>query len=150
MQLESMHELSIAQSVIDTIVSEAEKNSAKKVVTIEISIGELMQLDKDAFVTSLSYLLSGSLLGAAHLEVKIEKAAFTCRKCSRSWGMDETRKQLQQVENGLLIKEPDGMEVPLHFIPQLYSTFVHCPDCGSSNILLKDSESVRIAKLVVE
>ena len=78
--------------------------------------------------------------------MKIENAVFVCKKCSRSWGMDETRKQLQQVEKGLLIKEPDGMEIPLHFLPQLYSTFVHCPDCGSSNILLKDSESVRICE----
>jgi hydrogenase nickel incorporation protein HypA/HybF len=145
-----MHELTIAQNVIESVLSEVEKNGAKKVLVIEISIGELMQFDKDAFIYSLSILLNGPVLGSAKLEVKIENALFVCKKCSRSWGMDETRKQLQQVEKGLLIQEPDGMEIPLHFLPQLYSTFVHCPNCGSSNILLKDSESVRIAKLIVE
>ena len=145
-----MHELSIAQNVIDSVLSEAKKNDAKKVLVIEVSIGELMQLDKDAFVYSLSLLRSGPMLGAAKLEVKIEKATFSCRKCSRSWSMDETRKQLQEVEKGLLVRELDGTELPLHFLPQLYPAFVHCPDCGSSDILLKDGQSVQITKLVVE
>jgi hypothetical protein len=81
--LETMHELSIAQNVIDTVLSETKKNSATRVLVIEVSLGELMQLDKDAFVYSLSLLLSGPMLSAAKLEVKIDKASFSCRKCSR-------------------------------------------------------------------
>jgi hydrogenase nickel incorporation protein HypA/HybF len=64
--------------------------------------------------------------------------------------MDEAQKQLREVEKGLLIKEPDGKELPLHFLPQLYPAFVRCPDCGSSDIFLKDGQSVQITKLVVE
>jgi hydrogenase nickel insertion protein HypA len=145
-----MHELSIAQNVVDTVLLEVKKNSATKVLVVEISIGELMQLDKDAFVCSLTALLNGPMLGVAKLEVKIEKATFSCRKCSRSWDMDETRKQLEEVEKGLLIRESDGAELPLHFLPQLYSAFIHCPNCGSSDIHLKDGQSVRITKLVLE
>jgi hydrogenase nickel insertion protein HypA len=149
-KLKAMHELSIAQNVIDSVLSEATKNRAKKVLVIEVSIGELMQLDKDAFVYSFSLLRSGPMLRAAKLELKIEKASFSCRKCSRSWSMDETRKQLRKVEKGLLIRELDGTELPLHFLPQLYSAFIHCPECGSSDILLKGGESIQITKLVVE
>lgn len=145
-----MHELSIAQDVIDSVLSEAKKNNAKKVLVIEISIGELMQLDKDAFANSFSVLGSGTTLADARLEMAVEKAVFLCRKCSRSWSMDETQKQLQEVEKGLLIKESDGTELPLHFLPQLYPAFVHCPDCGSSDILLKGGESIQIKKLVLE
>jgi hydrogenase nickel incorporation protein HypA/HybF len=64
--------------------------------------------------------------------------------------MDEAQKQLQEVEKGLLIRESDGTEFPLHFLPQLYPAFVHCPACGSSDILLKAGQSVQITKLVVE
>jgi hydrogenase nickel incorporation protein HypA/HybF len=145
-----LHELSIAQNVIDAVLSEAKKNSASKVLVVEVSVGELMQLDKDAFVYSLTLLLSGPILGAAKLEVMVSKATFSCRKCSRSWNMDEAQKQLQKVEKGLLIKELDGAELPLHFLPQLYPVFVHCPDCGSSDIFLKDGQSVQITRLVVE
>lgn len=77
-----MHELSIAQSLIDSVLSEAKKNSAKKVLAREVSIGELMQVDRDAFVNWLSSLLSGPVLGPAQLGVKIEKAVFLCKKCS--------------------------------------------------------------------
>jgi len=145
-----MHELSIAQNVIDSVLSEADKNGAAKVLVMEISIGELMQLDKDALATSLSALLKGPVLDGARLEVKIENAVFVCRKCSRLWGMEETKKQLQDVEKGLLIRELNGTELPLHFLPQLYQVFVHCPDCGSSDVLLKDGESIRLTKLVLE
>jgi hydrogenase nickel incorporation protein HypA/HybF len=145
-----MHEFSIAQSLVESVISEAKKNNAKKVLVIEIWIAELMQLDKDIFVNLVSSLLTGPVLSSAHLEVKTEKAAFTCRKCGRSWGMDEAKKQLQEIEKGLLIKEPDGVDPPLHFLPQLYPAFIHCPDCGSSDILLQDSGSVQITRLVLE
>jgi hydrogenase nickel incorporation protein HypA/HybF len=90
------------------------------------------------------------MLGSAKLEVKIDKASFSCRKCSRAWSMDEAQKQLKKVEKELLIKESDGAELPLHFLPQLYPVFVHCPNCGSSDIFLKEGQSVQITKLVVE
>ena len=62
-----MHELTIAQNVIDSVLSEVEKNGAKKVLVIEISIGELMQFDKDAFIYSLSILLNGPVLGVCKI-----------------------------------------------------------------------------------
>ncbi|MBU4341973.1 MAG: hydrogenase maturation nickel metallochaperone HypA, partial [Candidatus Altiarchaeota archaeon] len=36
-----MHELSFAQSVLDSILEEAEKNSAKRVKSVEIEMGDL-------------------------------------------------------------------------------------------------------------
>jgi hydrogenase nickel incorporation protein HypA/HybF len=149
-EVDALHELSIAQNVIDSVLSEVEKNSAKKVLLIEISIGELMQLDKDAFLSCLSSFLGGPVLGASRLEVKTESAAFECRKCSLRWGMEETKRQLDKVDRGLRIQESEGAELPLHFLPQLYPAFVHCPGCGSSDILLKDGQSVQITKLVLE
>jgi hydrogenase nickel incorporation protein HypA/HybF len=145
-----MHEFSIAQSLVESVLSEARKNNAKKVLVIDISIAELMQLDKDIFLDLVSSFLTGPVLGSARLEVKTEKAVFSCRKCGRSWDMSEAKKQLQEIEKGLLIKESDGADPPLHFLPQLYPAFIHCPDCGSSNILLQDSGSVQITRLVLE
>jgi hydrogenase nickel incorporation protein HypA/HybF len=145
-----MHEFSIAQSLVESVLSEVKKNNAKKVLVIEISIAELMQLDKDIFIELVSSFLTGPVLGSARLKVKTEKAVFSCRKCGRSWDMDEAKKQLQEIEDGLLIKESDGNDPPLHFLPQLYPAFIHCPDCGSSDILLQDSGSVQITRLVLE
>ena len=142
--------MSLAHSVASSILSEADKHEAKKVLKIQLAIGELMQLDKGILVDSFKSLLEGPVLGGAELEVLDDRAAFTCQKCSAKWGMEETRKQLKSVAPDLLIDEPDSKELPLHFLPELYPAFVHCPECGSSDIFLTDGGVIKITRLVLE
>ena len=142
--------MSLAQSVVASIMSEASKHGAKKVLKIQLAVGELMQLDKGILVESFRSLLEGPTLGGAELEVDDDRAAFTCQKCSAKWGMDEAKRQLQDVAPELLIAEPDSKELPLHFLPELYPAFVHCPQCGSSDIFLSDGGVIKITRLVLE
>jgi hydrogenase nickel incorporation protein HypA/HybF len=145
-----LHEMSLAHSVIASILSEADKHKAKKVIKIRLAVGELMQLDKGILVESFKSLLEGPVLGGAELEVIDDRAAFTCQKCSAKWGMDEAKKQLKSVAPELLISEPDSKELPLHFLPELYPAFIHCPSCGSSDIFLSDGGVIKITRLVLE
>ncbi len=142
--------MSLAQSVIASVTSEAEKHEAKKVVKISIAVGELMQLDKGILVDSFQSLLDGPMLSGAEVEVTDDRAAFTCQKCSAKWGMDVARQQLKAVGADLLISEPDSQELPLHFLPELYPAFIHCPSCGSSDIFLSDGGAIKITRLVLE
>lgn len=145
-----MHEMSLAQSVIASVLSEADKHEAKKVLKIHLAIGELMQLDKPILVESFKSLLEGPVLGGAELEVTDDKAAFTCQKCSAKWGIEEAKKQLKGVAAELMISEPESKELPLHFLPELYPAFIHCPKCGSSDIFLSDGGVIKITRLVLE
>jgi hydrogenase nickel incorporation protein HypA/HybF len=142
--------MSLAHSVVASVLSEADKHGAKKVLKIQLAIGELMQLDKAILVESFRSLLEGPILGGAELEVMDDKAVFTCQKCSAKWGMDETKEQLKSVAAELMISEPDSKELPLHFLPELYPAFVHCPQCGSSDIFLSDGGVIKITRLVLE
>jgi hydrogenase nickel incorporation protein HypA/HybF len=142
--------MSLAQSVVASVLSESEKHGAKKVVKISLAVGELMQLDKVILVESFRSLLAGPVLAGAELEVTDDRAAFTCQKCSAKWGMDEAKEQLKAVGADLLISEPDTKELPLHFLPELYPAFVHCPSCGSSDIFLSDGGAIKITRLVLE
>ena len=145
-----MHEMSLAQSVVASILSESDKHQAKKVLKIQLAIGELMQLDKGILVDSFRSLLEGPVLQGAELEVVDDRAVFTCQKCSAKWGMEEAKKQLRDVAPELLISEPDSKELPLHFLPELYPAFVHCPECGSSDIFLSDGGVIKVTRLVLE
>jgi|YelNatPaOPRAMG01_1025707.scaffolds.fasta_scaffold173886_1 hydrogenase nickel incorporation protein HypA/HybF len=144
-----MHELSLAQSLVGSVIEEVKKHGAKRAIEIDVSIGELMQLDRDIFVEALGSIMTDPALKGAKLEVNVEKAVFSCGKCGSKWGMDEASKQLADIEDDLLVLEPDSKELPLHFLPELYPAFVRCPKCGSSDILLSQGGTVKLKKLVL-
>ncbi len=145
-----MHELGIAQSIVDSLLAEADKANAEKVASVEIEVGELMQLDVKALEAALRLLMRGPRLEDARVVVRVTEASFTCRRCGKEWGMDETRKQLLTVPDDLRIREPDSVELPMHFLPYLYPSFVRCPGCGSSDSTATRGEDIRIARVVLD
>ncbi len=144
-----MHELSIAQTIVDSVVSEADKRQAEKVAQIDVDVGELMQLDRRALAGALKLLLDGSRLKGARVRLHVESAAFDCRRCGRRWGMAQARKQLAEIPDALRIREPDSKEVPLHFLPHLYSAFLRCPHCGSSDIFARRGREIRLRSVTL-
>jgi hydrogenase nickel incorporation protein HypA/HybF len=145
-----MHELSVAQSIVDYALTEVEKRNATKVGEISVEVGELMQVDTKVLLDALRMLMSGPKLEGCKVRIQVAAASFSCRRCSSEWGMDEARSQLGAVSHDLLVKEPDSDELPLHFLPYLYPAFIHCPKCGSSDVAVTEGEDVQIRKLVVE
>ena len=145
-----MHELSIAQSIVDYTESEIEKNEARTATEVDVEVGELMQVDVAALGDILGSLMRGPRLEGCKVKVRVAQAKFRCQKCGNDWSMEEVRKQLAGTTDSLLVREPDSKELPLHFLPSLYSSFVHCPKCGSVDILAEAGENIRIRKLVME
>jgi Zn finger protein HypA/HybF involved in hydrogenase expression len=146
-----MHEMSIANSIIDAVLSEVEKKKANRVKEINIDVGELMQVDTQLLSETIRMLIAGSKLEGARVIVHVNAATFSCRKCGTLWSMREAKKELSQVPDHLWIREPDSKELPLHFMPYLYNTFIHCPKCGSSDVATSDSaEDILLRRLVME
>lgn len=146
-----MHELSIAQSIMDTVLLEAEKNNAHKVKEINIDIGELMQLDIQALKDALNALAKGSKLDGVQVFTHTKEAAFSCRRCGATWNLNAAKDELEKIPDNLRVSEPDSKELPLHFLPYIYSSFLHCPKCGSSEADASEgSEDITLRKLVME
>ena len=145
-----MHELGIAQSIVEYAVSEAKARKATKVSEIQVEVGQLALIEKPLLSNALRMLRAGPLMEGCRFRVRERKASFTCRKCSASWPMKEAMKQLEKVPQDLLVREPDSKEVPLHFLPSLYPAFVRCPKCGSADIEVIAGEDVRIMRVVFE
>lgn len=145
-----MHELSVAQNIADAIASEAMKNGASAVREVDIELGELMQLDREALEMMLKVTMSGPMFKGTVLRLSVAEASFSCRRCGGRWGMDEVKKQLASVSPDLLVREPDSNELPLHFLPYLYPAFVRCPLCGSSDTSADRGEEIDLKRLVLE
>ncbi len=146
-----MHELSIAQSIVDAVNLEADKHKAKQVKEINIEVGELMQLDTNALSESLELLINNdSRLKKSEVFVHVQSALFYCNKCGSEWDMKVVREQLKQVSDSLLVREPDSKELPLHFLPSLLPSFVHCPKCGSADSAAVAGDNIKLRKLVME
>jgi len=145
-----LHELSLAQNIVDTVMSEVERRDAKRVREISLDVGQLMQLDRKALTFALRLLMVGPKLKDTRVRVHLVKATFSCQKCMFEWGMTEAQKQLAMVPDILKIREPDSKELPLHFLPYLYPAFIHCPRCGSSDIISKEGTEIQLRKVIME
>jgi hydrogenase nickel incorporation protein HypA/HybF len=145
-----LHELSIAQNIVDSILTEANDSSGKRVSMLDVEIGELMQLDRNALSYAIKLLMTGPLLSGARVRVHVKKVSFVCKKCGKKWGMAEAQKQLSSVPDSLRISEPDSKELPLHFLPYLYPAFIKCPECGSADITAIGGHEIRLKELTFE
>lgn len=145
-----MHELSLAQNIVDSVLSEAGTKGAKRVLELGIEVGELMQIDRKALRFGLKLLMTGPVLEGARIHVRLKSASFSCRRCNSEWGMAEAKRQLAGVAFDLLVREPDSIELPLHFFPYLYPAFIRCPNCGSSDISVSEGKEIELTKLIME
>lgn len=145
-----MHELGIAQSIVSAALEEADKAGAEKVLSVEVKVGELMQVDVDVLKEAIELLMKGPKLEGARVKIDTVAAAFSCNRCSREWDMDQARKQLAAVPDALRVREPDSVELPLHFLPSLYPAFVRCPVCGSSDVSITAGEDIWLRNVVLE
>ena len=145
-----MHEFGMAQSIVEYTLSEAERKKAARVTEIHVDVGELTMIDRRVLSHALRLLLTGPKLEGCKVIVRKKEVKFVCRKCGAPWSMKEAMTQLQEVPEELLVREPDSREVPLHFLPSLYPAFVHCPKCGSADLIVKEGEDISIRRMVIE
>jgi hydrogenase nickel incorporation protein HypA/HybF len=93
-----MHELSLAQEVVDLVSREAEKNKIISVSEILIEIGDLSGIEADAFETALDLITKATILEnalkqiiripgngrctACDIEFEMENILSTCPECN--------------------------------------------------------------------
>jgi hydrogenase nickel incorporation protein HypA/HybF len=76
-----MHELSIAQSIIEIVDEEARKHGATQVKKIKLKIGEFSGVVREALEFSFDVVKSGTVAEKAELEIEIVKFKALCNGC---------------------------------------------------------------------
>jgi hydrogenase nickel incorporation protein HypA/HybF len=73
-----MHELSIAEAIVDVAVRHA---AGRRVTRVEVSVGALRQVVPDALEFAFGLVAQGTALDGAELQITHVPAAGRCRAC---------------------------------------------------------------------
>lgn len=80
-----MHELSIMSNILDIVVDHAGKNKAKKVVKINLTVGELSDLIPDWMQTYFNFVSKDTIAEQAVLNIERIPATLQCRNCGHRY-----------------------------------------------------------------
>lgn len=81
---EEMHEMAIAQSVLEVAFAEAEKHSSPAVRKIKLRIGEMSGVVGDAVEFAFDVLRKDTPAAGAELEIETVGLAAECASCGES------------------------------------------------------------------
>jgi hydrogenase nickel incorporation protein HypA/HybF len=80
-----MHEMGIAQSVIDMATREAGLKNARAVLRVSLAIGELSGVDTESLTFCFECLKKDTLLENAALEINYKRRRHLCPSCAREF-----------------------------------------------------------------
>jgi hydrogenase nickel incorporation protein HypA/HybF len=84
-----MHELAITQAVIGLVSEHAEKAEARKVVRINLVVGELTGFVGDFVQFYFDHMTKGTIMENAELTFKTIPTTGRCRDCSKEFEVKE-------------------------------------------------------------
>jgi len=133
-----MHEWALAESILTAALEAAEKEKIKKITEIDISLGELQQIEKDIFQFALDQIIDEykDKLENVKIKIKTEKSTLKCRNCQNTWDFDSMKNKLNEDESEAI-----------HFVPEVAFVHMRCPKCGSPDFQIDKGRGVSITKL---
>jgi hydrogenase nickel insertion protein HypA len=81
-----MHELSIAQDLITTVLGVAEQNDAKQVTRAIVEIGALSGVEPDALTLAWEVVRQGTIAKDSPLEIEHKPLVARCPRCNWQGG----------------------------------------------------------------
>lgn len=78
-----MHELSIAQMLVEQVLNIAQKEGATRILEIEVSIGPLSGIVKECLVFCFPEATRGTLLENTRLSIQEEPLQIYCKDCQK-------------------------------------------------------------------
>jgi hydrogenase nickel incorporation protein HypA/HybF len=122
-----LHEVSISHAIADAVLKESAKQEAKKILRVELEIGQLSLLNPDQVEFWLKLAFEKTPASEAELEIEVVKPEVLCSAC----GYTGT---LETVDDPLY-----------HFVLPVFK----CPRCGSGEITVKRGKECRIKKIEI-
>jgi hydrogenase nickel incorporation protein HypA/HybF len=83
-----MHELPITESILNIVISYAEKNAVKKVIAINLRVGRLSDLEDEWIQRYFDYLSKGTVAEGAKLNIERTPIKLECNSCSTSYEVE--------------------------------------------------------------
>ena len=86
-----MHELSISDEIVRNVLDAVKENNGKKVLSVQLEIGELTLLNVEQVTFWIHELFKGSVAEGAKVKVRTMKARIKCESCGYKGGFRSVR-----------------------------------------------------------
>lgn len=116
-----MHELQITESILDIVLRHAEANGANRILSIQLRIGELSELEDEWIQRYFDYLSKDTMAAGAKLRIERTPVVLKCEDCSHQWVVDI--KQMKDIQ---------------------------CPECGGNENTFVSGREYYIKEMEVE
>lgn len=145
-----LHEWSIAKGIVGSLAS-LQKERKAKIRKVEVGVGQLSGIEVEILRYALETLGEIEDLKGVDYMVAIREGRFKCLKCGHEWDFKDSVKSLKEFSKETYgVEEPEGLESPLHFFPQLITVFMKCPKCGSSDMEVAGGMDTVIERAILE
>lgn len=88
-----MHELQVTESILDIVVRHAEANQVNKILSIQLRIGELSDLEDEWIQRYFDYLSKETIAAGAKLKIERSPVVMECNDCSNRYEVDMKKNQ---------------------------------------------------------
>lgn len=84
-----MHEVFIAESLLETAIHECKSNGFSLIKNIKVNVGKASTASIEALIFAFDMLKMGSIAGEASLIIEEIPTTGYCKACDREFGADE-------------------------------------------------------------
>jgi hydrogenase nickel incorporation protein HypA/HybF len=88
-----MHELPVTESILKIVLSHAEKNDVRRIMTIHLQVGKLSDLEDEWMQRYFDYVSRGTPAEGAKLVIEQTPIRLECNSCAASYTV-ETASQI--------------------------------------------------------
>lgn len=120
-----MHELSMAQGIINAVLETAEANNATEVNEISIEVGRLAMINPEQLEFMLGVLIENTIMEDAKVNFEEIPAEIDCHEC--------------KFHGEAILDDSD------HYAP-----LVKCPECGSLSVEILNGKDIVVKNIVIE
>jgi len=122
-----LHEVSISHAIADIVLKESQKQEAKKILLVELEIGELSLLNPEQVEFWVKLAFEKTPASEAELRIEKVKPEIHCVSCGYT---------------GTLEVKDDPLA---HFLIPVFQ----CPKCGSGEITVKRGKECRVKRIEI-
>jgi len=83
-----VHELPVIKSVLDICVKHAEANGAHQILSIELKVGKMSDLEPEWMQRYFDFVSKGTLAEGAKLEIERIPVVLRCQGCAEEFEVD--------------------------------------------------------------
>jgi hydrogenase nickel incorporation protein HypA/HybF len=83
-----MHELPVTESILKIVLAHAEKNDVRRVMTIQLQVGRLSDLEDEWLQRYFDYLSKGTIAEGAKLQIERMPIRLECNACAKIYTVE--------------------------------------------------------------